>query len=257
MSHFRLLQFNMQFGQVWTETDPDHAPIDLAATLAEIRRHDADVITLQEVEQAHPGGHQIEPPPNFTRLREAMPEYHAHFSYPPADARELPFGIGLAIFSRTPLFDLEHHTLPSPAVEFDFYGETKTPTDRLLIGARTRIGDHTLRILNTHLLAFFMLKTSSEVHGEQRRQVEQMLRDIRQPAVLAGDFNVSRPDSLIEQYAAAGFATVQNQQITWLRMPFVLDHIFYNAALRCEHHAVIDTRASDHLPLVADFSFVD
>jgi hypothetical protein len=98
MSTFRVLQFNMQFGQAWDDADPDNAPIDVGATLAEIRRHEADVVFLQEVEQARPGGEQSEPPPNFTRLRAALAGYDSFFSYPRPDVRELPFGIGLAIF---------------------------------------------------------------------------------------------------------------------------------------------------------------
>ena len=33
---FRVLQFNMQFGQVWDDRDPDHAPVRLEDTIAEI-----------------------------------------------------------------------------------------------------------------------------------------------------------------------------------------------------------------------------
>lgn len=257
MNRFRFLQFNMQFGQVWDAADPDNAPKDLEATIAEIKRHDADIITLQEVEQANPQGVQVDPPPNFIRLREALTGYHAHFGYPKADPRELPFGIGLAIFSKTPLSARMHVDLESPPVEFDFFGETKTPTDRLLIGAKTVINGRSVTILNTHLLAFFMLKTSSEIHGGQRRQVEEILRNATGPTLLAGDFNVSRPGPLIDQYGAIGFQTVQDQQITWHRMPFVLDHVFYNEPLRCVSHEVVQTNASDHLPLRADFEFGD
>ena len=32
MSRFRVLQFNMQFGQVWDDTWPDRAPVRLEAT---------------------------------------------------------------------------------------------------------------------------------------------------------------------------------------------------------------------------------
>ncbi len=39
MSTFRVLQFNMQFGQMWDDAYPDRAPIDLNLTIAEIRRH--------------------------------------------------------------------------------------------------------------------------------------------------------------------------------------------------------------------------
>src|SRR5690606_2712673 len=165
---------------------------------------------------------------NFERLKQALPGYHAEFSYPEADPRELPFGIGLAIFSRRPLSGFRRLVLPSPPVEFDFFGETKTPTDRLLIGASTEIDGRRLTVYNTHLLAFFMLKTSSEVHSGQRDQVGEVLRAADGPTLLTGDFNVSRPESLIEQYEEFGFQTAQKTEITWRRQPFVLDHIFYN-----------------------------
>ncbi len=257
MSGFRLLQFNMQFGQGWDAADPDGAPINLDATIAEIVRHDADIITLQEVEQAGPDGAQVQPPVNFIRLCEALPGYHSHFSYPKADARELPFGIGLALFSRTPLTDRLRLDLPSPDIEFEFMGQTKTPTDRMLIGACTEIEGRPLTIYDTHLLAFFMLNSSSEIHGEQRRRIAALLAETRGPAVLAGDFNVSRPASLVAQFAAVGFRSAQQETVTWHRKPYVLDHIFHNTGLRCTACRVVDSHASDHLPLVADFEFAE
>ena len=145
----------MQFGQMWDELDPDHAPIDLDVTLEEIRRHDADLILLQEVERAQPGGVQLQPPPNFTRLRAELDGYNSCFAYPKADPRELPFGIGLAIFSRGPLHDSMRLDLPSPPIEFDFFGHKTTPTDRVFIGAKTVLLGREVQLYNTHLLAFF------------------------------------------------------------------------------------------------------
>jgi endonuclease/exonuclease/phosphatase family metal-dependent hydrolase len=254
---FRLLQFNMQYAQGWDDANPDAAVFDLDATIAEILKYDADIVFLQEVEQAQPGGKQSQPPPNYRRLQAALPGYDSVFGYPRADERELPFGLGLAIFSKTPLRDLIKHNLPSPHIEFDFYGEKKTPTDRVLISARTEINGHELTLLNTHLLALFMLKSSSEIHGEQRRLVGELLRAARESTLLAGDFNVSQPDSLIAEYRQFGFETVQSTEITWRRMPFVLDHIFYNEKLRCVAQQVIPTMTSDHHLLIGDFEFVD
>ncbi|MBL9202369.1 MAG: endonuclease/exonuclease/phosphatase family protein [Opitutaceae bacterium] len=255
MSRFRVLQLNMQFGEVWDETCPDRAPIHLEETIAEIRRHQADLVMLQEVEQVLPGGVQLQPPRNYTRLCAELPGYAGHFGYPKADPRELPFGIGLAIFSRTPLRDPLRVDLPSPPIEFEFQGRKTTPTDRLLIGARTTIHGRELQLLNTHLLAFFMLGSSSEAHPQQRQIVAQHLAAARGPCVLAGDFNVSRHGSLVAQFAACGFRTVQEHEITWRRRPFVLDHVFHNAPLRCVGCQVVPTRASDHHAIVADFEF--
>jgi endonuclease/exonuclease/phosphatase family metal-dependent hydrolase len=256
MSTFRILQFNMQFGQMWDDVYPDRAPIDLGATLAEIRRHRADIIQLQEVEQALPGGVQLQPPPNYARLRAELPDYHGWFSYPKSDPRELPFGVGLAIFSRTPLRATMRLDLPSPPIEFEFFGRKTTPTDRLLIGAQTTVLGRDLQLFNTHLLAFFMLGSTSAKHLDQRNLVAEQLSRSSGPTLLSGDFNVSKHLSLISQYGALGYTPVQQTAITWRRRPYVLDHVFYNSPLRCVSQEVIPTLASDHHALIADFEFV-
>jgi endonuclease/exonuclease/phosphatase family metal-dependent hydrolase len=257
MSRFRIMQFNMQFGRGWDPADPDHAPIDLARTIAEIRRHKADIVLLQEVEQAQPRGFQANPPPNFTRLKAALPEYSSYFRYPKADPRELPFGVGLAIFSKTPLRNTRYWDLPSPQIHFKFRGKTSSPTDRLMIAADTRIDGRVLHVFNCHLLALFMLDSSSEMHGEQRKLVVRRMRALRGPALIGGDFNVTKLESLLRQFRAAGYRSVQTKKITWRRKPYVLDHIFYNPSLRRVAHTVRATPASDHHVLVADFVFAD
>jgi endonuclease/exonuclease/phosphatase family metal-dependent hydrolase len=256
-AHFKILQFNMQFGQVWDDSYPDRAPIKLDATIAEIRAHDADIIMLQEVEHTLSGGRQAEPPPHYTLLRQEFKGYDSYFCYPRPDPRELPFGIGLAIFSKTPLREHICLNLPSPPVEFDFFGEKKTPTDRLLIGATTTIAGRNVRVMNTHLLAFFMLNSTSEVHRSQRELVAQQLRAYGgMPTLLSGDFNVSKHESLISQFSGEGYQTVQSKEITWRRRPYVLDHIFYNNWLKPVTWAVKPTPASDHHTLAAEFEFL-
>ncbi len=257
MNRFRVLQFNMQFAQMWDDVEPDHAPISLDRTVAEIKQHDADLIILQEVERAAPAGVQAQPPPNYTRLGRELSGYDSWFAYPKADERELPFGIGLAIFSRTPLRDTSRMDLPSPPVEFEFRGRKTTPTDRLLIGAMTTIHGREVQVLNVHLLAFFMLGSSSLKNPGQRNLLVDRLGAANGPTILAGDFNISQHETLVRQFAEKGFSTVQGSEPTWRRRPFVLDHIFYNAPLRCESHRVVPTSASDHHALLADFAFAD
>lgn len=257
MTAFRALQFNMQFGQVWDHHDPDHARIDLGFTVKEIRAQNADIIFLQEIEQARPGGEQLDPPPNYTQLRSEFSDYDTYFSYPKIDPHELPFGIGLCILSRTLLRNTVRVDLPSPTIEFEFRGERKVPTDRLLIGARTMIGGKELRIFNAHLLAFFMLNASSDQHSGQRRQVLGELSASAAPTLLGGDFNVARHETLLHEFSSAGYRTVQSKEVTWRRRPYVLDHLFYNERLRPVRHVVKPTAASDHHMVIADFDFVD
>ncbi len=257
MKTFKVMQFNMQFGQIWDEVNTDRAPIDLDLTIAEILSCDADVVILQEVEHAQPGGVQLDPPPNYTRLKAALKGYYGYFSYPKADPRELPFGIGLAIFSRTPLRDTFRLELPSSPVEFEFEGEKTTPTDRLLIGAKTTLLGHEVQLFDTHLLAYFMLNSSSEQHNQQRQLVVEQLRRTHGPTLIGGDFNVSNRDSLIHQFADAGYQPVQSTEVTWRHRPFVLDHIFHSQHLRKVSYIVKPTRASDHHILIAEFEFVN
>lgn len=257
MSSFRVLQFNMQFGLGWDDSRPGDGMIDLEATLAEIGRHRADVILLQEVERASPAQEGRYSDKNYQRLRLGLPGYHSYFSLPRPDDRELPFGIGLAIFSRAPLVDTFREELPSPPIPFEFEGRSLTPTDRLLIGARTQLNGRDVTVLNTHLLAFFMLNASSEQHRTQRDRVAERARSISGPLLLGGDFNVSQHLSLVTQMADAGLQPVQATEVTWRRRPYVLDHIFFNPALRCLGWQVVPTPASDHHVLVADFCFAD
>jgi len=255
MCAFKVLQFNMQFGQNWNDASPDNAPVNLDLSIEEIRSHDADIVLLQEVEQARPGGVQPDPPANFTRLRAALSGYDSFFSYPRADPRELPFGIGQAILSKTPLTGTVRRDLPSPTVEFSFHGEKRTPTDRLLIGAKTVIAGRELRVFNAHLLAFFMLGAKGEEPAAQRQIVVEQMSEPAGPTLIGGDFNVSRHDMLVRQFLSAGYQTVQTSQATWRRRPYVLDHLFYNRFLRPVRYAVEQTPASDHHMLMAEFEF--
>ena len=131
--------------------------------------------------------------------------------------------IGLAIFSRTPLFETFRLDVPSPAIEFEFNGRKTTPTDRLMIGAKTVVDGRQVQLYNVHLLAFFMLGSSSTNFPWQRDLVADRLAVSDSPTILGGDFNVSQHASLVEQFAEFGYATVQHKLPTWHRRPYVLD----------------------------------
>lgn len=254
--NFSTLTFNMQNGQPWNEAAPDDETVDLGQTIAFLKEQDADVIFLQEVERGYDGGMQVEPPPHYTALRASLPGYDSVFAYPLRNELELPFGLGLAIFSKTKLRDFSRIDLPAADVEFEFAGVKRRPSSRLLIGASTVIFGRGVRLLNTHLQAFFMIGSSSALHRGQRDLLEAEIRAARGPVLLAGDFNCAPDEGVVEQFGEAGFQTVQNEVVTWRRMPFVLDHIFFNAPIRLESHEVIPTLTSDHLALRAEFSFV-
>lgn len=253
---FTALTFNMQNGQSWDDHDPDNAPIDLARTVDFLLSQSADIIFLQEVERGHEGGRQIEPPPHYEFLRSRLQGYHSVFGYPRPNPLEIPFGLGLAIFSRFPLDDVSRLDLPPADIPFEFEGRTRRPSHRLLLSASTEVEGHGVRLVNTHLQAFFMINATSDEHRTQRDMVERELHRCGTPVLLAGDFNCSPGDSLVRQFEEAGFHASQKDQITWRRRPYVLDHIFYNAPLRLESCRVIPTTASDHHAVRSEFSFI-
>jgi endonuclease/exonuclease/phosphatase family metal-dependent hydrolase len=253
---FRLLTFNIQNGQPWDPSDPDNPCVDLDGVGRFLAAQNADIICLQEVERGYDGGRQIEPPPHYNRLRDILSGYDSVFSYPLRNQTEIPFGLGLAIYSRTPLRDFERLDLPAAAIEFEFGGKKRHASSRLLIGATTEIDGSRLRILNTHLQAFFMIGALSNAFPDQRNLVEAELRKQNGPAILCGDMNTAPEENLVAQFEAAGFSTVQKTEPTWKRRPYVVDHIFRNAALRLVSHEVLPTPTSDHDAIVADFEFV-
>lgn len=252
MTAIRVVSFNMQFGQTWVEEDPDTAPVDLDQTIATLRAIDADVVLLQEVEQVNRSAGQINPPPNFSRIRAELPHYDGHFSYPVPDERELPFGYGLGILSRTPLHDPIVVDLPAPDLEFDFFGVRTSPTNRVLIGAKTLLQGREIQILNTHLQAFFIIDHSSDRHPQQRERVASLLRGSRIPTIIGGDFNAAPGEGTIAALEACGYTSAQKEKVTWKRMPYVLDHILFNDQWHLRQVAVIPTAAADHDVLWVD-----
>jgi endonuclease/exonuclease/phosphatase family metal-dependent hydrolase len=252
---FRLLTLNIQNGQPWDPLDPDRPGEDIASVSRFLLEQEADILCLQEVERGYDGGVQVEPPPNFMALRTSLAGYDGVFAYPLRNKCEIPFGLGLAIFSKTPLKDFERVDLPAAPIEFEFAGKKRFASSRLLISARTHIGGGEVRIFNTHLQAFFMVGSSSDEHHAQRDLVEARLRVGTGPAILAGDMNSAPEERLVEQFEDAGFSTAQKTVPTWKRRPYVVDHIFHNAGLRLVGHKVVSTSVSDHDAVVADYDF--
>ena len=238
---FSALTFNMQNGQVWNDEDPDKAEVSLDSSIAFLREQDADVILLQEVERGFDGGGQIEPPPHYERLKRDLVGYDSVFAYPRPNKMEIPFGLGLAIFSKTALKNFFRKDLPPAEIAFEFGGVMRKPSHRLLIGAETEIDGRPLRMFNTHLQAFFMINASSNDHHTQRDRVEVELRRCEGATLLGGDFNCAPGETLVEQFKRAGFHPSQTTQVTWRRMPFIIDHVFFNRLLRLEACSVIPT----------------
>ena len=253
---FRVVTFNIQNGESCDNTHSVSPTIDLERTCQFIKELDCDVFCLQEVERGWDGGRQVEPPPNYIRLKEVFANYDSVFSYPIRNEKEIPFGLGLAIFSKTPLSDFKKIDLPPADLEFEFEGKMRRASSRLLIETSTTIEGRDVRIMNTHLQAFFMIGGSSDSHPEQRNIIEERLKLYSGgAAILTGDMNSAPGETIVRQFEDSGYQTAQNSEVTWRRRPYITDHIFYNSNLELKSGRVFQTHVSDHHAVVADFDF--
>lgn len=253
MIRLKVITFNMQFGKVWDAKEPDKASINILKSIKAIKRENADIILLQEVEQFNAEHSQMEPPQNYNALKASMKGYDSYFSYPLYNKDELPFGYGLAIFSRSPLLKKVKIDLPADDIQFEFGNKLHHLTERLLIGATCIFGGKKINIFNTHLQAFFMLNKSSDHYPGQRETVIKSVTQSKAPTLLGGDFNSAPEESMLDFFESRGFRTAQWDKITWKRRPYTLDHIFYTKAFSLEKCVVRRTLSSDHNIVSAEF----
>ena len=159
---------------------------------------------------------------------------------------------GNAILSRLPLHDVQHLELSVPL---------KKRRRALAAHCRLQVDGHTrtLLLLNVHLgLAGF----------ERRIQVRRflasdLLRHTHKSTavIVAGDFNDLWGRLGRRLLEPAGFTSVARKVKTFPAfLPMrPLDRIYFRGGLRLDHsfasHTVVARQASDHLPLVAEFTF--
>jgi endonuclease/exonuclease/phosphatase family metal-dependent hydrolase len=211
-----------------------------------LREMDADVVALQEVlglpghppEEDHAGYIAAE---LGMRLAFGETRKHGRRAY------------GNAVLSRFALRSVCHH---------DLTAQGREPRG-CLHAALDLPGGGGLHVFNLHL------GTSLR---ERRRQAQKLLgaeiltpAERRGPRIVLGDFNEwtrgLTTRLLHERFASADVRAHLNRSRTYPGvLPFLhLDHIYFDAELRLERLVLHRNRrslvASDHLPLVADFSF--
>ena len=176
---------------------------------------------------------------------------------------------GIAVLSRYP-FEIKksinlpsHPTTSMPGRKFPFLKYFFEP--RHAIWTSVTMNGREIYFVNTHL---------SLRADERFEQVKSLLgqewlnmESHKVPTIVCGDFNEG-PRSRGHQLIKASFSEVKSsmnskhsKKTFFSRLPlFEVDHIFFNSNLRVESVSVPHTRltriASDHLPVMADFSFI-
>jgi endonuclease/exonuclease/phosphatase family metal-dependent hydrolase len=213
-----------------------------------LRHYQPDIVLLQEVDEGVPRSNHHR---QVDMLGEALGLHHRAFQ---ANVRLRTGAYGNAILSRFPLMDVENIELTIPLKK-----------RRQALAAHCRIEgagghQHTLWIINSHLgLAGF------ERTIQIRRILESDLlsRVHHQTAVIiAGDMNDVWHGQGRRLFVPAGFQAAHGPIRTFpAMMPLrALDRIYFRGRLHLHgahaSHTAVARRASDHLPLIAEFEMV-
>ena len=210
-----------------------------------LRELDADIVALQEVVSRE--GRQRDR--NQARYLAEELGYHAQMG---ETRRHRGGAYGNLLLSRFPIHDARHHDVSVPGRE-----------RRGCLRADVRIDEGLrLHLFNIHLgTAIF----------ERRIQARELFRrrvftdgDIDGPKIVLGDFNEWKRDlasHLFNSHFESVHERMRPARVTTFPgvLPMLpLDHIYFDSDLKLDGLAVHRSRmalvASDHLPLVADFS---
>jgi endonuclease/exonuclease/phosphatase family metal-dependent hydrolase len=165
---------------------------------------------------------------------------------------------GNAILSRYPIVDVVETHLP----------QVGTPLRRGYLGARVELGSTSVLFISTHLQHIndreaHEIDPEGDLYPVHHEQIATILTEWGgvQPAILVGDFNARPGWRQLEELLAAGWvdawaqAGVGEGYTSDSADPrYRIDYVFHTPDLVAADAGVITSRASDHLPVVADLT---
>lgn len=220
-----------------------------------VRENKIDILGAQEVGIFH----DITPSLDFGK--EIAKELGFNYTYFVAtDVRETrKYKIGNAIFSRFPIISSEAVQLNPPDIVYD---ETGVTEPRILVVAKIDLGDgKIINFLTTHL----QYLPKFETHNLRLNQIAIILEEVKklkQNLVLVGDFNTIPGSEEIKKLEES-LVRLGSNEPTWTVHPFdhhdwqvnellyAIDHIFASKDLKAGEFKIIDSKLSDHLPVMA------
>jgi endonuclease/exonuclease/phosphatase family metal-dependent hydrolase len=236
----RVLVFNIHAGK-------DAAGIaNLEGVAALIQTTGADLALVQEVDRGTRRSGVIDQPRVLSELTR----------FPVAFGRSLDYDggqYGIAALARNGFVAQFSEPLPVEPVQ-ERAGGSHEPRSALVVVARSPRGN--LTALNTHLDA-------SRDEGYRLQEVKKVLeliarsRQSRMPLIAAGDFNAEPSSEVHKRMLASGLRDAwmecgSGDGLTYPADKPVkrIDYVFLADPLHCTEARVIDTRVSDHRPLL-------
>jgi endonuclease/exonuclease/phosphatase family metal-dependent hydrolase len=194
-----------------------------------IKKHDPDLVFLQEVVmESGPGS------VDQTPLIAEASGVHA-WVFGEAFNHGLPFYRvieGNAILSRWPLAGVANQPMAGRSLFYKLW-----VANQRTLWCKTRIGKHEVLLASVHLTSH-----KDKFRPVQMQQILDFVGD--QTAIIAGDFNASPENPVIEQIMDTGRFRAQFSEI---------DHIFVPKTWKLLKQQEIESDLSDHLPVLATF----
>lgn len=219
--HFKLVTFNVWFRDAQIEE-----------TASYLERSRADVIVLQEVDLAH-----------LEQIADVLRSYPHHVQTPSVR-------YGLAIFSRTPLSEVEHLSLPGRVTR--------------ITRVKTRWNDADVAIIGTHL-SWPVSPMPARQRAAELELIAARVRRETGPVLVAGDFNLT-PWSryfarFVESSGLADCALGRGVRGSWpSQLPIVrirIDQCFASSHWRVRSIDVGPRLGSDHLPVSVELDLAN
>ena len=194
---------------------------------------DADIVCLQEVHQRLPQSGFINQPGQFEKLLGLPVTFQANL-------RIGLGGYGLAMISRYPVGTVQNHLLPSVREQ------------RGVLEVRLDTPQGPLSLFCTHF------GLSGEERVKQASRLAELVNGTAYPVIVCGDFN-ERADApavrlLLEQTGLVDADAARDRRTYPVNaLEARIDYIFRSPSLVCREVSVVETEASDHLPVVGEF----
>ena len=217
--------------------------LDIERVAGDIADFEADVVALQEVDNAYGSRSELEDQAQWLAARLGMDYcYAANLDLDPEEGRQERRQYGTAILSRHKLANCTNTLLPNhEGVE-----------QRGLASAEINVRGVPVTVYNTHLT-----HTNSQFRALQFETINDVLADEENPAVLMGDLN-ARPDQpeyevfterLVDVCPVAGVGPAET--LAPGNPTGRIDYILTTSDITARHAVVPQIESSDHFPVVA------
>jgi endonuclease/exonuclease/phosphatase family metal-dependent hydrolase len=212
--------------------------LDLARVAGVINQQHPDLVGLQEVDRGVERTQRIDEIAELAKLTKMEYAFAFNLKYQGGQ-------YGVAILSKSPILASDHH----------LYLNTREAERRGFIRAEVRIGGRLINFVTTHLDYQY-----EDGRAFETEQLLAALKDINDPLIVVGDFNevpTGEAYELMRSYFVDGWIQSRAKNDEGLSYPADkpakrIDYIFFRSLVRAKRIWVVNTLASDHVPVVAE-----